>query len=116
MPLNCPLNAGIRCSANRLRASRRQQRIPRASDSAFQPHGRRHENVRLPSLDLLERSNVQVGEFSQAFLGDVLCNALPAQVGAECFQLANLAFAGHAPSCRNRQHDRTARHAVNEND
>lgn len=49
----------------------------------FQANGSRHQDVRLPSLNLLNRPDVEVGQFSQPLLGHVLGHSLASDIGTE---------------------------------
>lgn len=79
----------------------RQQPLPGAAEPLSQPHRSRHEYVGLPGFDLLERPDVQVGQLCQSLLRHLTRDALPTEIGSEGLKLANRAFTGHAPSCRN---------------
>ena len=53
-----------------------------------QPDGRRHQNIRLPCLDLLQRSDIQVRQLGQFLLGYAAGHAFAPKVPSENLQLA----------------------------
>lgn len=64
-------------------ASLSQQIIPRTTQGASDPSGRRQEDVDLPGLDTLHVTNVQVHLFGQFLLGEAPGATLTADTLAE---------------------------------
>lgn len=79
----------------------RHKAFPRALQRPLDSHRSRNEDVRLPGLDFLEGPDIQVGQFSQLFLGDGARHPFAPEIGAENGQLfVEKARGGHAPLCR----------------
>src|SRR5213079_2985245 len=64
--------------------------LPRASQRGLEAINRRQKDIQPPGLDLLDRSGIQVGPLTEFLLGQPQTNPLPADVGAEAFELARL--------------------------
>ena len=72
-----------------------------------------HENVYTASLDLLNRSYVQLGKLREAFLRHLLPHPLATDIGTECCKLLLLGLGRHAPLGRYLQLTTTAQRGVN---
>ena len=98
------------------RRSLAKQCAPCASKRGAESLGRRHEDVGLSGLDLLQRPGIQIRQLRELLLGDASGDALTPQVRPKELQLMSSGVLGsHALSCRKATFDRTARHAVKRN-
>jgi hypothetical protein len=62
-----------------------KQSVPFATQGAMEAKESCGTNVNIPSLYLLDRSDIKIGQFRQLFLGHAETRPLPPQVGSELF-------------------------------
>jgi len=74
-------------SSSQKRNSLRQQFVPRAAQSLLEPHHGGYQDIDPARFDLLDRADVEVHEFGEAFLRHWLLDSLAADVRAQLFQL-----------------------------
>ena len=67
--------------------SLRQELAPGATQGRLKPDSRRDQDIDVTGLDFLDRADVEIDEFRQAFLGHSFFNPLTTDIGPELLEL-----------------------------
>lgn len=94
-------------------APRRHQFIPRTFQRMLKPQDGGEENVDVARLDLLHGADVEVHQFGETFLRQILSRPRSADVGTEGHRLGIFSAFRHAPLGRTSELTNTAQQGVN---